>query len=221
MKFTRQLALLTLAPVVLLAPACVSVKSMMKGTPSAALSKRLPALEILADQGPLAMNDGALADDPLKLFQQECRINLTEPTDSATYGYAKLVVKKVKTLRTGRAIQGVQVLTFMVPAVLGIPLEWYKTTLQAEVQVSDAAGNLLGSYVGTGKSEVKVAMYHGYSQTTAPRLADVIALRAAIAQIRPQLDTATARLRPLLLAGGTVENPTLPSSSTTTVTGSR
>jgi hypothetical protein len=216
MKLTRQLALLSLAPALLVAPACVSVKSMMKSTPSAAISKRLPALEILADQGPLAMNDGALAEDPLKIFQQECRINLTEATDSATYGYAKLIVKKVKTLRTGRGIQGLQVVTFLIPAVIGIPLEWYNTTLQAEVQVSDAAGNLLGSYTGTGSSEVKVAMYHGYSQTAAPRLADIIALRGAIAQIRPQLDTATARLRPLLLAGGTVENPTLPSSSVTT-----
>jgi len=189
---------------------------MMKGTPSAVISKRLPALEILADQGPLAMNDGALAEDPLKLFQQECRINLTEATDSATYGYAKLIVKKVKTLRTGRGLQGLQVVTFLVPAVIGVPLEWYRTTLQAEVQVSDAAGNLLGSYSGTGNSEVKVAMYHGYSQTAAPRLADIIALRGAMAQIRPQLDTATARLRPLLLAGGTVENPTLPSSAATT-----
>ena len=219
MNITRQLALLAFAPALLAAPACVSVKNQMKSTPSASISKRLPALEILADQGPLAMNDGALPEDPLKLFQQECQTNLTEPTDTATFGYAKLVVKKVKTLRTGRGLQGIQVLTFLLPAVIGIPLEWYKTTLQAELQVSDAAGNLIGSYVGTGTSAVKVAMYHGYSQTTAPRLADIIALRGAMAQIRPQVDTATARLRPLLLAGGTVENPTLPSS--TTVTGSR
>jgi hypothetical protein len=220
MKLTRQFSLLAFAPMLLLAPACVSVKSMMKSTPTATIAKRLPALEVLADQGPLAMNDGALPEDPLKLFQQECRLNLTEATDTATYGYAKLVVKKVKTLRTGRAVQGLQVLTFMVPAVLGIPLEWYKTTLQAEVQVSDASGNLLGSYAGTGTSEVKVAMYHGYSQTAAPRLADIIALRGAMAQIRPQLDTATLRLRPLLMAGGTVENPTLP-AATSTITGSR
>ena len=219
MKRSRSFSYLAFASLVLMAPACVSVKSMMHSTPSASIATRLPALEIYADQGPLAMNDGALPEDPLKLFQQECHLNLTEPTDTATYGYAKLVVKKVRTLRTGRAVQGLQVLTFMIPAILGIPLEWYKTTLQAEVQVSDAAGNLLGSYTGTGTSAVKVAVYHGYSQTTAPRLADVIALRGAMAQIRPQLDTATARLRPLLLAGGTVENPTLPSSSG--ATGSR
>ena len=219
MKLSRTLYLPAFALVALLAPACVSVKSIMKSTPSTPISSRLPALEIYADQGPLAMNDGALPEDPLKLFQQECKQNLTEPTDSATFGYAKLVVKKVRTVRTGRGLQGLQVLTFMLPAVIGVPLEWYKTTLQAELQVSDASGALLGTYAGTGTSEVKVAMYHGYSQTTAPRLADIIALRGAMAQIRPQLDTATARLRPLLLAGGTVENPTLPSS--TVVTGSR
>jgi hypothetical protein len=218
MKRLRQLSVVALVPAALSIGSCVSVKNQMKSTPSAAISTRLPALEILADQGPLAMN-GALPEDPLKLFQQECRINLTEPTDSATYGYAKLVVKKVKTLRTGRGLQGAQVLTFLLPAVVGVPLEWYKTTLQAEVQVSDAAGNLLGTYNGTGTSEVKVAMYHGYSQTTAPRLADIIALRGAIAQIRPQLDTATTRLRPLLLAGGTVENPTLPAASSSATGG--
>ena len=141
--------MLALRRLLLVAPACVSVKNMMKSTPSAAIAKRLPPLEILADQGPLAMNDGALPEDPLKLFQQECRINLTEPTDSATYGYAKLMVKKVTHPAHRPGLQGLQVLTFMLPAVVGVPLEWYKTTLQAEVQVSDAAGNLLGSYPGT------------------------------------------------------------------------
>ena len=213
MKSARTFSLLALASMALLSPSCVSVKPVMKNVASAPIGKRLPALEIYADQGPLAMNDGALPEDPLKLFQQECRTNLLEPTDSATFGYAKLVVKKVRTLRTGRGLQGLQVLTLMIPSMFGVPLEWYRTTLQAELQVTDAAGNLLGTYAGTGNSNVKVAMYHGYSQTAAPRLADIIALRSAMAQIRPQLDTATARLRPLLLAGGTVENPTLPATT--------
>ena len=52
-----------------------------------------------------------------------------------------------------------------------------------------------------------------------PRLADIIALRGAMAQIRPQLDTATVRLRPLLLAGGTVENPTIPAASSSATGG--
>ena len=187
---------------------CKSAKGMFTSTPTAAISKRLPPLEITADPGPLAMNDGALPEDPLRMFKAELQRNILEPTDSVTYGYARLVVTKVHTSRTGRSIQAAQVLTMLVPSVVGAPLEWYKTDIQAEVQMMNANGELLGTYTGKGTSNVKVAMYHGYSQTDAPRLADVLALREALAQIRPQLDTASTRLRPLLMAGGQVNSPT-------------
>ncbi len=193
--------------------ACKSVKGTFSATPTATISKRLPPLEITADPGPLAMNDGALPEDPLRLFKAELQRNVLEPTDTATFGYARLVVTKVKTVRTGRSLQAAQVITFLIPSIFGAPLEWYKTDLQAEVQMMNANGELLGTYTGKGTSNVKVAMYSGYSQTEAPRLADVIALREALAQIRPQLDTASNRLRPLMMAGGQVNNPTLPGSS--------
>ncbi|NML66615.1 hypothetical protein HHL22_15515 [Hymenobacter sp. RP-2-7] len=197
------LALLTLATGL---GGCKSSKGMFTSTPTAVISKRLPPLEITADPGPLAMNDGALPEDPLRMFKAELQRNILEPTDSVTYGYARLVVTKVHTNRTGRSLQAAQVLTMLAPSVVGAPLEWYKTDLQAEVQMMNASGELLGTYVGKGTSNVKVAMYHGYSQTDAPRLADVIALREALAQIRPQLDTASTRLRTLMLAGGQVSN---------------
>ncbi|MVN77106.1 hypothetical protein GO988_12290 [Hymenobacter sp. HMF4947] len=193
--------------------ACKSVKGTFSATPTAVITKRLPPLEITADPGPLAMNDGALPEDPLRMFKAELQRNVVEPTDTATYGYARLVVTKVHTTRTGRSLQAAQVLTMLVPSVFGAPLEWYKTDIQAEVQLMNASGELLGTYTGKGTSNVKVAMYHGYSQTEAPRLADVLALREALGQIRPQLDTAATRLRPLLMAGGQVNNPTLPTSS--------
>jgi hypothetical protein len=193
----------------------MSVKGSLSQTPTAAISKRLPPMEITADPGPLAMNDGALPDDPLRLFKSELQHNVVEAADTATFGYMRLVVTKVKTIRKGRSLQAAQVVTMLVPSVFGAPLEWYNTNIEAEVQVMDASGQLLGTYTGKGTSEVKVAMYHGYSQTDAPRLADVIALREALNQVRPQLDTASTRLRPLLLAGGTVNNPTLPSSAST------
>jgi hypothetical protein len=196
-----------------LAPACMSVKPLLKLTPSAAIANRLPALEVAADQGPLAMNDGALPEDALEVFKKEFQTNLGEPTDSAAFGYARFVVKKVNTVRTGRGLQTFQMFTLLTPSLFAMPLEWYCTTLQAEVQVTNANGDILGTYKGTGTSKVKVAMYHGFSQSDAPRLADVIAIRGALAQIRPQLDTAATRLRPLLLAGGTVENPTMPNSA--------
>ena len=193
--------------------ACVSVKGSFTNTPTAVISKRLPPMEITADPGPLAMNDGALPDDPLRLFKSELQHNVVEATDTATYGYMRLVVTKVHTTRKGRSLQAAQVATMLVPSVLGAPLEWYNTDLEAEVQVMDATGQLLGTYTGKGTSNVKVAMYHGYSQTDAPRLADVMALREALNKVRPQLDTAAARLRPLLMAGGAVNNSTLPSSA--------
>jgi len=193
--------------------ACKSVKGTFSATPTATITQRLPPLEITADPGPLAMNDGALPDDPLRMFKAEMQRNVLEPTDTATFGYARMVVTKVKTTRTGRSLQAAQVVTFLLPSLFGAPLEWYKTDIQAEVQMMNANGELLGTYTGRGTSNVKVAMYHGYSQTDAPRLADVLALREALAQIRPQLDTAATRLRPLLKAGGQVNNPTLPGST--------
>ncbi|RZK24592.1 MAG: hypothetical protein EOO56_00710 [Hymenobacter sp.] len=195
--------------------ACMSVKGSFTHTPTAVITKRLPPMEITADPGPLAMNDGALPDDPLRLFKSELQHNVVEATDTATYGYIRLVVTKVHTTRKGRSLQAAQVVTMLVPSVFGAPLEWYNTDLEAEVQVMDASGQLLGTYTGKGTSNVKVAMYHGYSQTDAPRLADVMALREALNKVRPQLDTAALRLRPLLMAGGAVNNPTLPSSANT------
>ncbi|MGI4871058.1 MAG: hypothetical protein ACRYFX_07755 [Janthinobacterium lividum] len=184
--------------------ACKSTKNVMSATPTAAISKRLPSLEITADPGPLINNDGALPDDPLRLFRAEMQRNITEPLDSATFGYARLVVTKVHTVRTGKGLQAAQIIMLMTPSIIGIPLEWYKTDIQAEVQLLDANGKLLGTYVGTGTSKVRVAAYHGYSQKQAPRLSDVLALRNALSHIRPQLDTAATRLRPLLLASGRV-----------------
>ena len=191
----------------------MSVKGSLSHTPTAVITKRLPPMEITADPGPLAMNDGALPDDPLRLFKSELQHNVVEAADTATFGYMRLVVTKVKTIRKGRSLQAAQVVTMLVPSIFGAPLEWYNTDIEAEVQVMDASGQLLGTYTGKGSSNVKVAMYSGYSQTDAPRLADVIALREALNKVRPQLDTAATRLTPLLLAGGTVNNPTLPSSA--------
>jgi hypothetical protein len=211
--FGRPALLVTLAALGL--SSCMSVKGSFSHTPTAVISKRLPPMEITADPGPLAMNDGALPEDPLRLFKSELQHNVVEATDTATYGYIRLVVTKVHTVRKGRSLQAAQVVTMLVPSLFGAPLEWYNTDIEAEVQVMDAAGQLLGTYTGKGTSNVKVAMYHGYSQTDAPRLADVLALRQALDQVRPQLDTAAARLSPRLLAGGAVNNPTLPSSAST------
>lgn len=193
---------------------CLSAKGPLAATPSAPLRERLPAVEIAADPGPLATSDGILPDDPLRLLRNELQHNVADPTDSATYGYVRLVVTHASARRLQRGFQAVQMVLLLTPTLLGVPLETYQTDVTAELQVSDAQGQLLGTYVGSGRGRAQVAMYYGYAQSSAPRLADVLALREALVHIRPQLDTAVGRLRPLLLAHGPVDNPTLPSAAT-------
>lgn len=166
---------------------------------------KLPRLEPVIEAGPLNATEGALPEDAAKVFRQELAYHLAEPGDSIGYGYAKLLVTQAQVTRTGRALQAFQMATLMTPSLLGIPLEWYRTQVTAEVQIINSQGEVLGTYTGTGRSKVRVAMYHGYSQTAAPRLSDVQALRLALDQIRPQLDTAALGLRGQLLKAGALE----------------
>lgn len=192
---------------------CRSAKVPLAATPFAPLHERVPAVELAADPGPLGASDGLLPEDPLRLLTNEVQRNVAEPTDSATYGYVRLVVTQARERRLLRGLQAVQMTLLLTPTFLGVPLETYQTDVTAELQVSDAQGRLLGTYTGRGRGRAKVAMYHGYAQKNAPRLADVLALRDALAHIRPQLDTAAPRLKPLLLAHGPVDNPTLPTTA--------
>lgn len=167
---------------------------------------RLPRLEALVEPGPLMATEGALPDDASKVFRQELAYHLAEPQpDSVQYGYAKLVVTQAEVARTGRALQAFQMLTLMTPSLLGMPLEWYRTNLTAEVQIIDSRGDIIATYTGTGHSKVRVAMYHGFSQTEAARISDVQALRLALDQIRPRLDAAADSLRRKLAAAGPVK----------------
>jgi hypothetical protein len=166
---------------------------------------KLPRLGQLVDAGPLNATDGAYPDDAAKVFRQELAYHTAEPADTVEYGYAKLIVTQAEVTRTGRGLQAFQMATLMTPSLFGLPLEWYRTEVKAEVQIINSKGEVLGSYAGTGHSKVRVALYSGYSQTSAPRISDVQGLRLALDQIRPQLDTAALQLRKQLLAAGPTE----------------
>lgn len=184
---------------------CVSEKRLMQQTPVAVIANRLPPLETMTDPGPLANTDGADPDDAQRIFRNEVRQNLAEPIDTAAFGYARLTVIKADVQRKNKGLQYFQFLMLLTPSLFGVPLETYSTDVTAEVQITDVTGKVLGTYTGKGRSNVQVAMYYGYSQRAAPRLSDLVALRNALAKIRPQLDSASVRLRPLLLAGGHME----------------
>lgn len=186
---------------------CKSAERVMFRTPMRQLSTQLPALEVAVDNGPMAMTEGALVDDPMRVFKQEVDKNLISTTDSAKFGYAKLLIVKAEPQRTGRFFQAMQMATFMVPSLLGIPVEYCRTNVTAEVQILNALGDTVGVYHGAGRSKVRVAMYHGYSQSQAPRLADMQALRLALDQIRPQLENDVDSLRQQLLTSGPISTP--------------
>ncbi|TGD82770.1 hypothetical protein [Hymenobacter wooponensis] len=166
---------------------------------------KLPRLEQVVEAGPLNATEGAYPDDASKVFRQELAYHTAEPADTVEYGYAKLIITQAEVTRTGRGLQAFQMATLMTPSLFGLPLEWYRTEVKAEVQIINSKGEVIGSYTGTGRSKVRVAMYNGYSQTSAPRISDVQGLRLALDQIRPQLDTAAISLRAQLLAAGPSE----------------
>jgi hypothetical protein len=196
--------LLAVCVLLLLLSGCKSVDRVIFQPTVRALSDRLPSLEIAVDNGPLSDSDGAYPEDAQQLFEREVRMNLSDPEDTARFGYARLRITEARTVRRGKVLQGLQMMTFMTPALLGVPLEWYETELTAAVQIISARGDTLASYAGMGKSRVRVALYHGYPQTQAHRLADLEALRLALARIKPQLDLDGQRLRAQLLSAGPV-----------------
>lgn len=141
----------------------------------------------------------------MRAFKQEAAQNLMEPTDTVNFGYAKLRVTKADVKRTGKFFQGVQMTTLMLPSLLGLPLEYYRTDVSVQLQILNAKGDTLRTYTGAGRSKVRVAMYHGYSQAKAPRLSDVQALRLAFDQLRPQLEADADTLRQQLLTAGPLQ----------------
>ncbi|MFC6223339.1 hypothetical protein ACFP2F_08820 [Hymenobacter artigasi] len=186
------------------AVACVAPGHVLQHLPSAVNTHLLPPLEPVVATDALSNADSTSHDDRLRLFQNEIYRNVAEPTSMTSLGSALLQVPEVEVKRTGRVLQVVQLLTMLTPSLVGLPLETYQTTLTARVQIRDLQGKVLGEYEGHGQARVRVAMYYGYSQGSAPGLSDALALRMALAQIRQQLDTAATRLRPLLVAAGPV-----------------
>ncbi|ALD21458.1 hypothetical protein AM218_09810 [Hymenobacter sp. DG25A] len=182
---------------------CKSGSKLLYQPSPMALSTKLPEMEVRVENGPMDKTEGSLPEDPVQLFKRETKQNLVESNDSsARFGYLKLQILEAKASRHGKALHAIQMAGFLMPSLFGLPLEFFRTHVRAQLQVVDAKGEVLGTYEGTGDSNIKVAMYHGYSQSMGPRLADTEALKSALAKIKPQLDTASTLLRTRLLSTG-------------------
>lgn len=184
---------------------CQSTDRILAQPSRASLNERLPSMELVVETGALDTDEGAMPQDIEQLFEREVRMNMSDPEDTIRYGFATLQIQESNSVRTGRGLQILQLVTMMTPSLLGVPLEWYETELTARVRILDARGRELASYTGKGNSRIRVALYHGYSQVEAPRLAEVAALRQALAQIKQQINLDGSRLRGDLLAAGPVK----------------
>ncbi|UOQ74635.1 hypothetical protein [Hymenobacter cellulosilyticus] len=196
MRYLFQISLLCL---LVLTAGCRSLEKALFTVPEAALNPRLPVLEVAVDAQPLHSSNGATPDDAQKLFQLELQRNLMDAKDTTTYGTVRLHITKATAKRTARGLHIVQLATLLTPAMLGIPIEYFQATAQAELQIVDVKGNVLATYKGKGASKIRVAFYHGYSQKGAPRLADIEAVRQALNEIRPQLAADAGTLREQLI----------------------
>ncbi|MCB2377739.1 hypothetical protein LGH70_09115 [Hymenobacter sp. BT635] len=200
----KRLALISFLSVLLVTlDGCRSLDKALFTVPTASLNTRLPVLETSVEASALSRSTGATADDAQKLFRLELDRNLMDDKDTTTYGTIKLSISKVANQRTGRGLHIFQLATLLTPSLLGIPIEWYQTQLQAEVQIVDVKDNILATYKGKGESKIRVAVYHGYSQKGAPRLADIEAVRQALNEIRPQLAADSRFLREQLILAKT------------------
>jgi hypothetical protein len=195
----NRLVRISLLGLMLFSVGCRSLDKALFVMPTAAMTPKLPALQVQTDAKPLQSSGGAAPEDAQKLFQLELQRNLMEPKDSALFGVAKLQITTADTKRAGKGLHVAQLALLLTPTVLGIPLEYFRTNLKAELQIIDVNGNVLGTYQGKGSSNIRVAMYHGYSQKGAPQLADVEALRQALNEIRPQLAADASTLREQLI----------------------
>ncbi|TGE29621.1 hypothetical protein [Hymenobacter metallicola] len=199
----RRLAQIFLLCLLVVSAGCRSLDKALFTVPDATLNPRLPVLEVAVDAKPLHASNGATPDDAQKLFQVELQRNLMDAKDTTTYGTVRLHITKATAKRTARGLHIFQLATLLTPAMLGIPIEYFRANAQAELQIVDVKGNVIASYKGKGDSKIRVAFYHGYSQKGAPRLADMEAVRQALNVIRPQLAADAGALREQLILAKT------------------
>lgn len=139
-------------------------------------------------------------DDELKLFTEEVEENLIDPYGDK-YGYIayKSTILERKEGMAGAVLSGI----FMgLPIVLGIPFSNVKYTVDIELRILDKNNKLLAKYSATGRSNVKIAMYHGYSTRDAFRKSYSDALTNAFDQIRPKIKADVDRVNDKLKEAG-------------------
>lgn len=180
------------------------------------LSNRLPALELRVHEVSfLAAFDGALTrdimfnnfpatpmdgnpwsayavtdlavQDVFQVFENELRDHINQRS-GPNHGQARFKLRFYQRRNSGWGWTVASFATGLIPNMLGMPIRTQQVVLELQMEVVDANGYLLRQYVASGQGKAQVAVYHGYSVTTAARKANLRALKRAMSKIKTELD---------------------------------
>lgn len=143
-------------------------------------------------------------EDAFTYMGNEVSDNLAETT-GPKYGHVrfKLVHYDRRTPGWGYSIGSVS--TLFIPNLVGMPYNRVRAELELQVEIADANKKVLARYRAPGTGRAYVAMYYGYRPADAWRKANLLAMKNAMATIRPQILADADRLRMQLLEAGPVK----------------
>lgn len=195
-------------PVLLLALSLFSCKPFQFSElkPGSPLHNPLPALEpVLLGSAPTPYGPPMpppVFQDLNVVYEREVKSSLTRPGGDR-YGYAVCRVIAERHRPGAFWLLSSAVLLFT-PNLLGYPAAQSRRWMEVEVEVFDAQRRSLGRYSGYGYATVPVAAYWGYASDDAARASSVRAFKAALSEIKTQMDRDADRLSTGLRAGGPV-----------------
>jgi hypothetical protein len=185
----------------ILTPGCKTYSVAKFSVVKAPIEPLLPALTKSVDYHSSLLL--AVNSDQYELFDEEVDNNLTNPYGEK-YGYIVLRTYFTKyRLGLGYAVASGAML--MIPDLIGFPMGRPNFEILATVEILNARKELIGKYKAAGEGKSVIALYYGYTQNSALRKAQSDALKAALADIRKQIQDDAGRLSMELQNAGPIQ----------------
>ena len=155
--------------------------------------------------GAFAGQSVALADkrvqDAIVLYERDIRENVSfGNSNSVGTAVCKITTGGTKTDGFGWCI--LSILTMTIPNWFGMPMLYYNTELELEVEIQDCNGSTIGRYTGYGFKRIPYAAWHGYGGSfhvtdggDGPRKSNIDAFKMAMAEIKSKIAVDYNRLK--------------------------
>lgn len=178
------------------------------------LSTKLPALELLSDNKS-SINaaypaypyyyDGGVLPDAATLYSKDLEENLTNPVGEK-YGYAQFKTLVAQSGMHGLGWYALSLSTMDIPNILfGMPWGVGKTNLEVEMQILNSKKEMIAKYKAEGSAKIPIALYHGYGMMGAIKMANITAVKMALANINAQVEKDAAMIKAKLTESGAIK----------------